>query len=76
MKESNMTTPSKDNERTVSDKKLLESHEAMHEFILSNAKERFPMESYRQLVDSGASPKEALEMLGYDPNDRSFAQQP
>lgn len=37
----------------------------VHEQILAGGLERFPEESYRQLLEAGASPVEALKLLGY-----------
>lgn len=44
-----------------------ENLEASHEQILERGQERFPLESYRQLLKNGATKVEALELLGYDP---------
>lgn len=37
----------------------------LHEQILAHGQERFPEESYRLLLQAGASPVQALSMLGY-----------
>lgn len=37
----------------------------LHEEILSQGRDRFPEESFRQLLAAGANPLEALRMLGY-----------
>jgi hypothetical protein len=39
--------------------------DTLHEEILAEGHERFPEESYRQLLAAGATSEEALEMLGY-----------
>jgi hypothetical protein len=39
--------------------------EQLHEQILAQGKPRFPEESYRQLLLAGATPAEALQLLGY-----------
>lgn len=37
----------------------------LHESILAEGASRFPMESYSQLLEAGATPEEAMEMLGF-----------
>jgi hypothetical protein len=39
---------------------------AIHEGLLSQGQRRFPEESYQLLLRVGASPEEALGLLGYD----------
>lgn len=38
----------------------------LHEEILAQGGDRFPEESFQQLLSVGVTPEEALEMLGYD----------
>jgi hypothetical protein len=40
----------------------------LHQSILADGRPRFPEESYRQLLQAGASSEEALSLLGYDAN--------
>lgn len=48
------------------DKQNLEgAADTLHEEILADGQERFPEESYRQLLVAGATAEEALGMLGY-----------
>ncbi len=46
---------------------IKENLDAVHEQILEDGETRFPRESYRRLMENGASHEEALELLGYDP---------
>lgn len=39
----------------------------LHESILAEGASRFPMESYAQLLGAGATPDEAMSMLGFSP---------
>ena len=40
----------------------------LHEGILAEGASRFPMESYAQLLQAGATPEEAVTMLGFSPD--------
>lgn len=40
----------------------------LHEGILAEGASRFPMESYAQLLEAGATPDEAMRMLGFSPD--------
>ena len=42
----------------------------LHEGILAEGAPRFPMESYAQLLEAGATPEEAMRMLGFSPEQR------
>lgn len=46
-----------------------EDLESVHEAILAQGDRRFPVESYRQLRESGTERDEAIELLGFDPQD-------
>lgn len=40
-----------------------------HQEILAEGAKRFPLESYQQLLASGVSQEQALEMLGFSADD-------
>ena len=46
---------------------------ALHASILEQGSRRFPEESYHLLLRVGASPQEALDMLGFDAQRRPLA---
>ena len=51
-----------------------ENFEGIHEQILAQGGKRFPLESYRQLRDNGATRQEALEMLGFQADDPELSE--
>lgn len=43
-------------------------HDGLHEEILAEGGDRFPEESFQQLLSIGVSPREAVEILGFSPH--------
>lgn len=49
--------------------------DSLHQEILAEGGDRFPEESFQQLLSVGVTPDEALEMLGYEVPSGSSSQE-